>query len=88
MLTRRLFLGGSLVVAAAPAIVRASSLMPIYVSKRRILATMGGWCIYEDGTASFNGTWVGPPSRSPHGRCWVFEHEQSRFALGAASLYL
>jgi hypothetical protein len=33
MLTRRLFLGGLLVGTAAPAIVRASSLMPIWVPK-------------------------------------------------------
>lgn len=39
MIARRGFLGTILAAAAAPAIVRASSLMPIYVPKPRLLYT-------------------------------------------------
>ena len=46
-LSRRGFLGAMLAVAAAPAIVKASSLMPIYVPKPAIL-TLWGDGVHDD----------------------------------------
>lgn len=43
-LTRRLFLGGMLAGTAAPAIVRASSLMPIWVPKQDLELSVADLC--------------------------------------------
>jgi hypothetical protein len=50
MTTRRGFLGAMLAAAAAPAIIRPASLMPIYIPKPRIL-TLWGDGIHDDTAA-------------------------------------
>jgi hypothetical protein len=49
-LSRRGFLGAMLAAAAAPAFVKASSLMPIYVPKQEVL-TLWGDGVHDDSAA-------------------------------------
>jgi hypothetical protein len=51
MTTRRGFLGAMLAAAVAPAIVRAGSLMPIYVPKAPKLLTLWGDGVHDDTAA-------------------------------------
>lgn len=63
MTTRRGFLGALLTAAAAPAIVRAGSLMPIYVPAQRIVTPLlfNGGLMWQDAAMTLPVTAVGQP---------------------------